>query len=253
MAISVSFPFSWAAQPGAWGPSLSGCWFSLPHLISNSSDPQLVWSPNCSIGSLRAPSAGYWLSLSHLVPNWLNFLGTELYNSSMPTFFLWASQIALIQPIHSQGYTLLFLNWIHLLFIQVHFLFWQPVWVVGQYTTLIDCFLMYDHQQLKKKSIKYKNFIWVLLSWKVSFHILLKKNVFSFWPSNFFFLFARSFINLSFTFFFFFLLAQRVECLLVVWETQVQPQVMSYQRLKKWYLRSPCLTLSNIRYVSRVK
>ena len=28
-----------AAQPRAWGPSLSGCWFSLPHLISNSSDP----------------------------------------------------------------------------------------------------------------------------------------------------------------------------------------------------------------------
>ena len=41
----VSFPFSWAAQPRAWGPSLSGCWFSLPHLISNSSDLQLDWSP----------------------------------------------------------------------------------------------------------------------------------------------------------------------------------------------------------------
>ena len=54
MAISISFPFSWAAQ---LGPSLSGCWFSLPHLISNSSDP----------------------------PNSLNFLCTELYNSSMPT------------------------------------------------------------------------------------------------------------------------------------------------------------------------
>ena len=27
----------------------------------------------------------------------------------------------------------------------------------------------------------------------------------------------------------------------------------SYQRLKKWYLIPPCLTLSNIRYVSRVK
>ena len=38
----VSFPFSWAAQPGTWGPSLSGCWFSLPHIISNSSDPQLL-------------------------------------------------------------------------------------------------------------------------------------------------------------------------------------------------------------------
>ena len=37
----VSFLFSWAAQPGGWGPSLSGCWFPPPHLISNSSDPQL--------------------------------------------------------------------------------------------------------------------------------------------------------------------------------------------------------------------
>ena len=36
---SVSFPFSWAAQPRAWRPSLSGCWFSLPHLISKWSDP----------------------------------------------------------------------------------------------------------------------------------------------------------------------------------------------------------------------
>ena len=38
--------------PGGLGPSLSECWFSLPHLISNSSDPQLP------IGGLRAPSAG---------------------------------------------------------------------------------------------------------------------------------------------------------------------------------------------------
>ena len=129
MAISVSFPFPWAAQLGAWGPSLSGCWFSLPHLISNSSDTQL------SIGGLRAPSAGCWLSLPHLISNWLNFLCTELYNSSTSTFFLWASQIALIQPIHGQGYTLLFLDRMHLLFTQVHFLFWQPGRVVGQYTT----------------------------------------------------------------------------------------------------------------------
>ena len=32
----------------------------------------------------------------------------------------------------------------------------------------------------------------------------------------------------------------------------VQSQVESYQRLKKWYLISPGLTLSIIRYVSRV-
>ena len=33
----------------------------------------------------------------------------------------------------------------------------------------------------------------------------------------------------------------------------VQSQVESYQRLKKWYLISPSLTLSIIRYVSREK
>ena len=32
---SVSFPFFWAAQPGAWGHSLSGTWFSFQHLLSN--------------------------------------------------------------------------------------------------------------------------------------------------------------------------------------------------------------------------
>ena len=35
---SVSFPFSWAAQPGAWGSSLSGTWSSFQHLLSNWSE-----------------------------------------------------------------------------------------------------------------------------------------------------------------------------------------------------------------------
>ena len=43
------------------------------------------------------------------------------------------------------------------------------------------------------------------------------------------------------------------ECSPMVWETWVQSQVASYRRLKKCYLIPPCLTLSNIRYVSRVK
>ena len=38
-----------------------------------------------------------------------------------------------------------------------------------------------------------------------------------------------------------------------VWESKVQSHVESYQRLKKWYLMPPCLTLSIIRYGSRVK
>ena len=38
----------------------------------------------------------------------------------------------------------------------------------------------------------------------------------------------------------------------LIW-TWLQSLFASYQRLKKWYLMPPCLTLSNIRYVSRVK
>ena len=40
---------------------------------------------------------------------------------------------------------------------------------------------------------------------------------------------------------------------LMVQETGIQSQVESYQKLKKRYLIYPCLTLSIIRYVSRVK
>ena len=47
--------------------------------------------------------------------------------------------------------------------------------------------------------------------------------------------------------------ARWVDCSPMVWETWVQSQVVSYQKLLKWYLIPPCLTLSNIRYVSRVK
>ena len=44
-----------------------------------------------------------------------------------------------------------------------------------------------------------------------------------------------------------------VECLPIGQETGVQSQVESYQRLKKWYLIPPYLTLSIIRYILRVK
>ena len=98
----VSFPFSWAAQPGAWGPSLSGTCSSIQHLLSNC---------NCSIGGLSAHSAGGWLSLLHLVSNWsghqTNWLPVfaELNNS-------WPSScgrhnFALIKPVHGQGYNIL--------------------------------------------------------------------------------------------------------------------------------------------------
>ena len=49
------------------------------------------------------------------------------------------------------------------------------------------------------------------------------------------------------------LLAKLVECSPLVQETWVHSQVESYQNSKKWYLMQPCLTLSIIRYKSRVK
>ena len=39
----------------------------------------------------------------------------------------------------------------------------------------------------------------------------------------------------------------------MVRETWVQSQVASYQRLQQWYLIPPCLTLSILMYVSRLK
>ena len=90
---SISFLFSWAAQPGAWGPSL--CWdmFSLQHLLSN-------------------------------------YLELPVHRVTL--FFYTHS----IQPVESQGYPLDTFDRMHLLFTQVHFLFWQLGQVRGQYTTL---------------------------------------------------------------------------------------------------------------------
>ena len=44
-----------------------------------------------------------------------------------------------------------------------------------------------------------------------------------------------------------------VDCSPIAQESGVQSQIKSYQKLKKWYLIPPCLTLSIIRYGSRVK
>ena len=59
MAISVSFPFSWDAQPEARDPALRWVLFSLQHHFSIS-----------------------------LIPKFIEFLCTELYNSSTPTQYL---------------------------------------------------------------------------------------------------------------------------------------------------------------------
>ena len=100
--------------------------------------PPLLWPQQrffpvllvCSTEGLGAQPLWDMFSFQHLLSNWLNFLCTELY------IFLRASKIALIQPVHGQGYILIFLDRMHLLLTQVNFLFWQPGRVGGQYTTL---------------------------------------------------------------------------------------------------------------------
>ena len=119
---SVSFPFSWAAQPGAWGPSLSGTWSSFQHLLSNSLG---LWTPTAQSGVLRAPSARCWFSLQHLISNQL-----ELPVHRVILLF----NVHSIKPVDRQGYPLDTFDRMHLLFIQVHFLFWQLG--RGQYATI---------------------------------------------------------------------------------------------------------------------
>ena len=71
---SISFPFSWAAKPGAWGPSL--CW---DMVLTPASSLQLIWLP----------------------------VAPGLYNYLTPTCLLWASHLYSIQPVDSQGYCLI--------------------------------------------------------------------------------------------------------------------------------------------------
>ena len=91
------------AQSGAWGPPLLGAG-SLYRIFS---------------------------------PTDLNFLSPGLYDNLTPTLLPASVTIShSIQPLDSQGYILIFLDRIHLLFTQMHFLFWQFGRVGGQYATI---------------------------------------------------------------------------------------------------------------------
>ena len=99
----VPFPFSWVAQPGAWGAHSDGFLYRI-------------------------------LSPTGLVARLTDFLFSPSYIIVQPPFFLWASQLHSFNPSTVKVIILIFLDRMHLLFTQVHFLFWQPSWVVGQYT-----------------------------------------------------------------------------------------------------------------------
>ena len=112
---SVSFPFSCAAQPGAWGLSLSGTWYTFQLLFSNcncsigglgaqpfwdmvlipASSLQLIWGSELQLlnrGSWGPPLLGVGSLYSTLSPTDLTFLSPGLYNNLTYTYFLRASQ-----------------------------------------------------------------------------------------------------------------------------------------------------------------
>ena len=103
MAFSVSFPFSWAAQSGAWGPASLGAGFLYRILFLT----RLI--PNWSIRGLGPTllGAGFLyriLSPTSLVSKLTDFLSSLSYIIVQRPLLLVGVTIALIQPIYGQCY-----------------------------------------------------------------------------------------------------------------------------------------------------
>ena len=94
-----------------------------------------IFSPTATAQSevMRVPSAGCWFSLQHLISNWLTSCLHPGYIIVPHPPSCERHKSHTIQPIHGQGYILIFLDRMHLLFTQVHFLCW-PLGR-GQYVT----------------------------------------------------------------------------------------------------------------------
>ena len=94
----VSFPFSCAAQPGAWGPTLLGAGFLYRILSPTGLFSKLVWSPTGPVSKLT------------------DFLSSPSYIIVQRPFFLWASQLHSFNPSTVKVIILIFLDRMHLLF-----------------------------------------------------------------------------------------------------------------------------------------
>ena len=101
---SISFLFSWAAQPGAWGPSL--CW---DVVLIPATSLQLIWT-SCRRG---------YIIIWGPPTSCERHICTQ-FNPSTVKVIPWSPDI---------------FDWMHLLFTQVHFFFWQLGLVGGQYVT----------------------------------------------------------------------------------------------------------------------
>ena len=93
----------------------------------------------CSTGGLEAkPLLGHGSHFSTFSPTDPNILSPGLYNNLTSTYFLWASHFTLNSTRRQSRVSPDIFDRMHLLFIQVHFLFWQPGRVRGQYVTLAE-------------------------------------------------------------------------------------------------------------------
>ena len=128
-------------RPGAQLSAES--WFSL--LDPEHCFKTLISNYNCSFGGMRAPSSGCWFSLPHFISNWLTFcLHPGYIIVRHPPSSCERHKSHSIQPVHGQGYILIFFDLMHLLFTEVHFLFWQLGRVGGQYATCVNKIWTYN-------------------------------------------------------------------------------------------------------------
>ena len=100
MAISISFPFSWVAQLGAWGPDSLGAGFlySILSLTGLVSKLQLLnRGPEGLLCRVLPFSTASCLQLT-------DFLSSPSYIIVQRPLLLDGVTMALIQPIHGQGY-----------------------------------------------------------------------------------------------------------------------------------------------------
>ena len=108
---------------------------------------QLIWGSELQLlnrGSWGFPLLGAGSLYSIFSPTDLNFLSPGLYNNLTSTLLPASITIShSLQPLDSQVYILIFLDRMHLLFTQVHFLFWQLGRVGSQYTTYTQSIYIY--------------------------------------------------------------------------------------------------------------
>ena len=85
--------------------------------------------------SVLAFSTASYLQLVWSPTDWISCAMSNIIDQRPPSS-CGRHNFALIQPVHGQGYNPDIPRPDHLLFTQMHFLFWQPGRVVGQYTTM---------------------------------------------------------------------------------------------------------------------